>query len=357
MKFHTHFVTASAIIWSLAAAPSEGQTSAASAGAVAQLRTNPAQVYFTTANAKERLSGSAFVLVVEEPAGASSTPQVLELSFKHAGSTTRTERLLPSALEAIDIPNLPPTRLHSAEAAKKLQWPHAYRLVISIPAKEAIDSIEGRLTLRRDGAEEVITTRIPVRAYAPKTALIFPFRGGGIISQAGVLQSGHRNRSGQYAIDALGLNPTYGPMRAAGADEDPANYAGWGREIIAPANGTIVVARTDRPDQPVAGKADPAYFLPQYPDGGDPGNHVVIDHGNGEFSMIAHMQKGSVRVKVGDRVVQGQVLGLLGNSGDTSGPHVHYQLQNGPDWERSDALPARFTNVDSLDRGSYFTAK
>ena len=66
---------------------------------------------------------------------------------------------------------------------------------------------------------------------------------------------------------------------------------------------------------------------------------VVIDHGNGEFSMMGHMQKGSVRVKPGEVVKQGQVLGLMGNSGDTSGPHIHYQLQAGSDWERSDALP------------------
>jgi murein DD-endopeptidase MepM/ murein hydrolase activator NlpD len=83
----------------------------------------------------------------------------------------------------------------------------------------------------------------------------------------------------------------------------------------------------------------------------------VIDHGNGEFSMIAHLQKGSVRVKPGDTVRQGQVVGLMGNSGDTSGPHVHYQLQSGPDWERSDALPSNFTNVQTLAPGSYFEAR
>jgi murein DD-endopeptidase MepM/ murein hydrolase activator NlpD len=140
-------------------------------------------------------------------------------------------------------------------------------------------------------------------------------------------------------------------------DNRPANYAGWAREIIAPGAGTIVVARNDHADQPVAGASDPAYFLPEYKNGGDPGNLVVIDHGNNEFSMIGHMKLGSVRVKVGDKVAQGQVIGLMGNSGDTSGPHVHYQLQNGPDWERSDALPFKFSNVEQLSPGSYFNAK
>ena len=73
--------------------------------------------------------------------------------------------------------------------------------------------------------------------------------------------------------------------------------------------------------------------------------------------MIAHMQRNSVRVAVGDTVSAGQLLGPMGNSGDTTGPHVHYQLQNGPDWENADALPFVFTNVESIARGSYFNAK
>jgi murein DD-endopeptidase MepM/ murein hydrolase activator NlpD len=88
------------------------------------------------------------------------------------------------------------------------------------------------------------------------------------------------------------------------------------------------------------------------------GNHVVIDHGNGEFSLIAHMMAGSVLVAQGEAVRQGQPIGRLGNSGDTYGPHVHYQLQSGPDWPSADALPCAFTNVSvtPLVRGSFFRA-
>ena len=122
--------------------------------------------------------------------------------------------------------------------------------------------------------------------------------------------------------------------------------------------GTVVVARGDRPDQPVLGVSDPAYFVAEFPNGGDPGNHVVIDHGNGEFSAIDHFQHGSVRVSVGERVVQGQALGLLGSSGDSSSPHVHHQLQDGPDWTRANALPHAYANgpIDSHDRGTIFSA-
>ena len=186
------------------------------------------------------------------------------------------------------------------------------------------------MTYRSKSRQRLADVTIPVTRYVQRTKLIFPFKGEGLISVAGALASGHRNRSGLHAIDALGLSPTYCPMREAGRDAAPSDYAGWGREVIAPATGTVVVARNDRPDQPVADKSDPAYFAPEYPDGGDPGNLVVIDHGNGEFSMIGHLQKGSVRVQRGDRVAQGQIIGMLGNSGDTTDARS-LSIANGPD--------------------------
>jgi murein DD-endopeptidase MepM/ murein hydrolase activator NlpD len=88
------------------------------------------------------------------------------------------------------------------------------------------------------------------------------------------------------------------------------------------------------------------------------GNCVIIDHGNSEYSVMMHMQPGSVTVDVGDRVVTGQVIGRLGNSGDAFGPHLHYQLQSGPRLFQDQSLPFRFHNVDVLlSRGRYFDAK
>jgi murein DD-endopeptidase MepM/ murein hydrolase activator NlpD len=89
------------------------------------------------------------------------------------------------------------------------------------------------------------------------------------------------------------------------------------------------------------------------------GNCVIIDHGNSEYSVLAHMQQGSVRGKVGERVAAGQVLGRLGNSGDAFGPHLHYQLQSGPQLFHDQGLPFRFQNIDvpQLSRGTDFDAK
>ena len=79
----------------------------------------------------------------------------------------------------------------------------------------------------------------------------------------------------------------------------------------------------------------------------------------GKRDSLAHMQRGSVRVKIGDRVRQGQVIGLLGSSGRSEAPHLHYHLMAGSILFRSDGLPSHFDNleVDVPKRGSYLEAK
>ena len=69
------------------------------------------------------------------------------------------------------------------------------------------------------------------------------------------------------------------------------------------------------------------------------GNHVNLDLGGGVFAMYAHLQPGSIRVKVGDRVSRGQVLGLVGNSGNSTEPHLHFQLMDRNSPLGSEGLP------------------
>jgi murein DD-endopeptidase MepM/ murein hydrolase activator NlpD len=109
-------------------------------------------------------------------------------------------------------------------------------------------------------------------------------------------------------------------------------YYCWGRPILAPGAGTVVTAVDTLPDQ------RPGSMDPTHP----PGNHVIVDHGNGEFSLLAHMRRGSVAVRPGQRVESGQKLGECGNSGNTSEPHLHYHLQNGPTFGAAQGLPAQF---------------
>ena len=60
------------------------------------------------------------------------------------------------------------------------------------------------------------------------------------------------------------------------------------------------------------------------------GNHVVLDVGDGTYAVLAHLRRGSVRVRKGQRVQAGDLLGEVGNSGNSSEPHLHFHLMDGP---------------------------
>lgn len=120
--------------------------------------------------------------------------------------------------------------------------------------------------------------------------------------------------------------------RHHGAGRSNDDYHCWGRAVLAPAAGVVVTA--------LAGIEDntPGEMNSSAP----PGNHVVLDHGNDEFSFLAHLRYGSVRVERGEHVEAGDTLGACGNSGNSSEPHLHYHLQNSPDFGDGKGLPAQF---------------
>jgi murein DD-endopeptidase MepM/ murein hydrolase activator NlpD len=120
----------------------------------------------------------------------------------------------------------------------------------------------------------------------------------------------------------------------SGSPKSNANYFCWDQPIYAPAAG-IVTESVDGIDDNIPGAMNPSTPA---------GNHLVIDHGNGEYSLLAHFRKGTVVPKVGDRVKQGDVIGHCGNSGNSSEPHLHYHLQNAPKFGTGEGLPAQFTN-------------
>lgn len=75
------------------------------------------------------------------------------------------------------------------------------------------------------------------------------------------------------------------------------------------------------------------------------GNNVVLDCGNGEFAMYAHLKRGSIKVKTGDVVKTGQQIAALGNSGNSPLPHLHFHLQDGPTWLQGEGLPVSFEKI------------
>ena len=96
------------------------------------------------------------------------------------------------------------------------------------------------------------------------------------------------------------------------------DYYAFGREVLAPADG-VVTDVIDGVRDNVPGSMNPLSAL---------GNAVFIQHSKHEVSVLAHFKQGSIKVKAGDTVTKGQLLGLCGNSGNSSQGHIHYHLQN-----------------------------
>jgi murein DD-endopeptidase MepM/ murein hydrolase activator NlpD len=209
-------------------------------------------------------------------------------------------------------------------------------------AELGIDRMRYTLRYRAPGGKRDSTRLdIPVTRYQTRTKLIAPIKGN-LIAMTGheFYELAHKYEwSQQFSWDFIGLGEQLEVERPAGSGNE--RWVTYGRELVAPGDGIVVYTRNDVPDM-----MPPSRYLklkdPQWAIGG---NSVIIDHGNGEISCLFHMKHGSVRVTVGERVKQGQVIGLIGSSGSPGTPHVHYQLQAEPKVFGADALPVQFTNL------------
>jgi murein DD-endopeptidase MepM/ murein hydrolase activator NlpD len=117
-----------------------------------------------------------------------------------------------------------------------------------------------------------------------------------------------------------------------GDGTDLEDYYAYGMPVRAPTSGTVYAAHDGEPDESV-GRRRVSRAM---------GNHIVLEVGPSEYLFVAHLQPGSVRVKPGERVSAGDVLGLVGNSGNSSEPHVHLHLQDTPRPYLAEGVPFFF---------------
>jgi murein DD-endopeptidase len=104
-----------------------------------------------------------------------------------------------------------------------------------------------------------------------------------------------------------------------------ANWSAYGAEVLAIANATVVDVKDGIPENdPTADKKAVPITLETVG-----GNYIILDLGNGYFAFYAHLQPKSIRVKIGNKVRRGQVLALLGNSGQADAPHLHFHITDG----------------------------
>jgi murein DD-endopeptidase len=152
--------------------------------------------------------------------------------------------------------------------------------------------------------------------------------------------NGHAYISQRFAIDWVQVYPDGKTYK--GDPSDNKNYRAHGAEIHAVADGVVTQVGDGIP-QNTPGAKSLAVPITLETIGG---NHVIMDIGNGLFAFYAHMQPGSLRVKVGDKVARGQLLGLLGNTGNSSEPHLHFQISNANSELGSEGLPYAFASFE-----------
>jgi murein DD-endopeptidase len=152
--------------------------------------------------------------------------------------------------------------------------------------------------------------------------------------------NGHAYISQRFAIDWVQVYPDGKTYK--GDPSDNKNYRAYGTEIHAVADGVVTQVGDGIP-QNTPGAKSLAVPITLETIGG---NHVIMEIGNGLFAFYAHMQPSSLRVKVGDKVRRGQVLGLLGNTGNSSEPHLHFQICNANSELGSEGLPYAFASFE-----------
>jgi murein DD-endopeptidase MepM/ murein hydrolase activator NlpD len=171
--------------------------------------------------------------------------------------------------------------------------------------------------------------------YHDRTKLSFPLKGEWTIYQGGPMVSENEHAATaneRFAYEMVQLNAGQMFTKNGATNEE---WFAFGQPVLADANGTVVTVMNNYVDN-----------APYHPDAeGKHGNVVVIDHGDGEFSVLSHLKNSSVTVKSGDRVKAGEKIAAVGNSGDSQFPRLEYSLQNSADLNGSQGLPAAFDHL------------
>ncbi len=177
-----------------------------------------------------------------------------------------------------------------------------------------------------------------------------PLRGDGWVAANGPgNSSGHRRAmipigggahiSQRFAIDWVQMRED--GRTFSGDSLDNKNYRAYGNEALAVADGTVVGFKDGIPENVPPSRAVPITLETVG------GNHVILDIGGGHFAFYAHLQPGKIRVKMGDRVKRGQVIGLVGNSGNSTEPHLHFHISDGNSPLGSEGLPYALTSFET----------
>lgn len=229
---------------------------------------------------------------------------------------------------------------------------------VTVDAESAVPAtIRQRLTVKIGTYPEEMTvetaaipvTRGPVAVSSPLRGTHWLAGNGPSISsghrRALIPIDGHAAIAQRFAIDWVRIRDEGKTFQ--GDEKDNKNYYAYGSDALAVADGVVTEVKDGIPEN-VPGINSRAVPITLETVGG---NHVILDIGGGHFAFYAHLQPGSLRVKLGDKVRRGQVVGLVGNSGNSTEPHLHFHIENGSSPLGAEGLPYALASFEVVGRG------
>jgi len=267
----------------------------------------------------------------------------------------------PGLMRGVTRPGMPP-----AAQAERLKVNGGMRAVVflwvPLTTGTAPKSIQHRLTIETGTGDSVRTQQLD-GAVVPVTAEAVtigpPLRGGPWLTGNGPADaSGHRRSlipiygtpaiAQRFAIDFVKVaddNKTF-----KGDQLKNESYYAEGVDALAVANGTVVEVKDSIPEN-VPGINSRAVPITLETVGG---NHVIIDIGGGYYAFYAHLKPGSLKVKLGDKVTRGQVIGLVGNTGNSTEPHLHFHVADAISPLGSEGVPYRLDSFEIVGHCTMF---
>ena len=240
--------------------------------------------------------------------------------------------------------------LNPGEALLLTNQPFAY--------KGARDSVRVRVQFVREGRTVETSASLPINSAMSKTEFRFPMSGQWFSAVGPTPHTAHRwALPEEFAFDIVGLGD--GTRSYSGSGTAFEDYHAYGADILAAADGRVVAVKADVAEDPTTlrqpgetveayGERVGAYQMQLVASdiNSIAGNYIAIDHGNGEFSFYAHLKPGSITVKIGDVVKSGQAMAQLGSSGNSTEPHLHFQVCDRPEPLACAGIPVNFTNIE-----------
>jgi len=171
---------------------------------------------------------------------------------------------------------------------------------------------------------------------------ILPFRGTWKVGRGGITAATSHSwglYTQRYAYDFFMADTDDKPNKNTGNHLD--DYYCFNQDVIAPADGTVMSVKNNIADYTGVGNLSVDWKSRDFR-----GNYIIINHTDNEYSFIAHFKHGSISIKKGDAVKQGQLIGKCGNSGHSTMPHIHFHLQNRKQFWIALGLPVLFSDID-----------